>query len=59
LEDKVLKAYVRMKVKANKRNRGHKLGGVQLKPQIKDKVLVKCGHISDASQGITRKFQRT
>jgi hypothetical protein len=57
-EEKVLTAYIRMKIKENKRTKGYKQGRVKWKPQIQDKVLVKGEYMSDASQGITRKFQR-
>jgi hypothetical protein len=58
LADKLLKAYARMKLKEDKRNRKLKTGRTRWNPQLKDLVLVKCQPASDAVQGITSKFQR-
>jgi hypothetical protein len=58
LESKTLKAYARMKLRADKRKSKHRTGATKWKPQLRDKVLVKCQPTSDASQGVTGKFQR-
>jgi len=57
LQEKVLKAYVRMKEKAAKRNKRGKNSSSKWKPQVGDLVLVKC-HVSDAADSITKKFAR-
>jgi hypothetical protein len=56
--EKVLKAYARAKVKAEKRNLKRKTGKSQWLPKINDLVLVKSQLISDVVQGVTVKFQR-
>ena len=58
LQEKVLKAYVRMKEKAAKRNKRGKIGSSKWKPQVGDLVLAKCQAVSDAADGITKKFAR-
>jgi hypothetical protein len=58
LADKVLKAYARSKVKAEKRNRKRKTGRTRWRPKLDDLVLVKSQPASDAAQGIIGKFQR-
>jgi hypothetical protein len=54
----VLKAYAKMKGKAEKRKRQKGKGNFRWRPQIGDQVLVKSKPVSDASKGITGKFQR-
>jgi hypothetical protein len=56
--DKILKAYARMKVKGERRNRRRRTGKTRWKPQLEDQVLVNSQPVSDASLGITGKFQR-
>jgi hypothetical protein len=58
LADKLMKAYARMKLKAEKRNVKRRTGKTQWQPKLKELVLVKCQPVSDAVQGITGKFQR-
>jgi transposase InsO family protein len=58
LADKLLKAYARMKLKADKRNKKRKTGRTRWKPRLQELVLMKCQPVSDAVQGITSKFQR-
>jgi hypothetical protein len=58
LANKVLKAYARSKLKAEKRNRKRKSGRTRWLPKLSDLVLVKSQPISDATQGIIGKFQR-
>jgi hypothetical protein len=53
--EKVLKAYARAKVKAEKRNLKRKTGKRQWRPKLNDLVLVKSQLISDAVQGVTEK----
>jgi hypothetical protein len=57
LADKLLKAYAKMKLKAEKRNRKRRTGKTLWKPKLGGFVLVKCHPASDAAQGITTKFQ--
>jgi hypothetical protein len=56
LQKKVLKAYVRMKEKATKRNKRGKNSSSKWKPQVGDLVLSKCQAVSNAADGITKKF---
>jgi hypothetical protein len=58
LADKLLRAYARMKLKADRRKKKFKPGTTKWKPQVNDLVLVKGQPTSDASRGITGKFQR-
>jgi hypothetical protein len=58
LPTKIMKAYARMKDKAERRKRKKKPGNFRWQPQVGDKVLIKSQPISDASKGITGKFQR-
>jgi transposase InsO family protein len=58
LADKLLKAYVRSKLKAEKRNRKRKSGKSRWRPKLMDLVLVKRQPTSDAAQGVIGKFQR-
>jgi hypothetical protein len=57
LESKLIKAYARMKLRADKRQRKHRTGATKWKPQLRDKVLVKYQPISDAARGVTGKFR--
>jgi len=58
LQEKVLKAYVRMKEKAAKRNKRGKNSSLKWKPQVGDLVLAKSHAVADAANGITKKFAR-
>jgi hypothetical protein len=55
---KILKAYAKMKVKAEKRNKNKILRKSKWKHKIDDAVLVRCQPTSDASQVIIGKFHR-
>jgi hypothetical protein len=55
LASKILKAYAKMKLKAEERNRRKQSGKNKWKPKLNDLVLVKCQHTSDAAQGIMGK----
>jgi hypothetical protein len=57
LQEKVLKAYVRMKKKAAKRNE-RKGSGSKWRPQVGDLILAKCQTVSDAVYGVTKKFAK-
>ena len=57
LADKLIKAYARMKLKAEKRNIRRKTGRIQWLPKLGELVLVKSQTVSDAAQGVTAKFQ--
>jgi hypothetical protein len=48
LADKLLKAYARMKVKAEKRNRKRKTGRTQWEPHLQELVLVKCQPLANS-----------
>jgi hypothetical protein len=48
LSDKILKAYARMKLRADKRNAKRKTGKMRWQPDLKELVLVKGQPISDA-----------
>jgi hypothetical protein len=56
LEDKLLRAYAKMKIRARKRQAKRKIGRTVWQPNIGDAVLVKSQPVSDASLGITGKF---
>jgi hypothetical protein len=56
--DKVLKAYVRTIIKAEKRDLKQKTGKTKWYPKVNNLVLVKSQLLSDAVQGYTEKFQR-
>jgi hypothetical protein len=57
-QEKALKAYLKIKEKAAKRNRRRKMGKTQWNPQVGDLVLVLRQTVSDAVAGITSKFMR-
>jgi hypothetical protein len=52
-----MKPYIRMKLKAERRNLKRKTGHTQWHPTLKDLVLVKSQAASDATQGITAKLK--
>jgi hypothetical protein len=56
LEDKWLRAYARMQLKANERKR--KVGNARWKPQLNEQVLVRIQPTSDEAIYITSKFVR-
>jgi hypothetical protein len=56
--DKILKAYIRMKSKADRRNKRRKKGIHKWEPQLGDLVLSKCQPVSEAVKGVTSKFMR-
>jgi hypothetical protein len=56
LQEKITKAYTRMKEKAIKRKKKKKKGSTVREPKINEKVLLRCQHNSDAVQGVTSKF---
>jgi transposase InsO family protein len=58
LAEKLLKAYARMKLKAEKRNRNRKTGRTKWRPKVNDLVLVRSQPAADAAQGVSSKFQR-
>jgi hypothetical protein len=58
LAEKVLKAYARTTVKAEKRNLKRKTGKSQWHLMLNVLVSVKSQLIPDAVQGVTEKFQR-
>jgi hypothetical protein len=58
LSDKILKAYARMKLRADRRNEKRKTGRMRWQPKFNELVLVKCQPVADEVQGLTSKFQR-
>jgi hypothetical protein len=58
LSDKILKAYARIKLRADRRNERRKTGKTQWQPKLNELVLVKSQPVSDTVQGLTSKFQR-
>jgi hypothetical protein len=54
--EKLLKAYARMKLKAEEQNRKCKTGRTNWKPEVNDLVLVKRQPAADAAQGVSSKF---
>jgi hypothetical protein len=58
LPQKLLRAYARMKIKADQRNQKRKKGKGTWNPKLRDAVLLKCQHNSDAIHGVLGKFQR-
>jgi hypothetical protein len=58
LADRIIRAYARMKLRAEKRNSRRKTGKTRWRPQLEDLVLVKCQQVSDAILGVISKFQR-
>jgi hypothetical protein len=58
LSDKILKAYARIKLRADRRNERRKTGKTQWQPKLNELVLVKIQPVSDTVQGSTSKFQR-
>jgi hypothetical protein len=56
IEEKIRKAYVKMKKEALAREKHCKRGNSEWKPELNEKVLVKSQPISDAVKGITSKF---
>jgi hypothetical protein len=58
LPDKILKVYAKMKQRAETKRNRRKNHRREWRPNIGDQVLVRCQPASDATQGITAKFQR-
>lgn len=56
LQEKIIQAYMRMKERAAKRNKKKK--GVKWNPKVGELVLAKCQPVSDAVEGITKKFSK-
>jgi len=56
--DKVLGAYLRMKLKAGRRKKCQKRGQHEWKPQVGDLVLCRCQPVSEVAKGVTSKFTR-
>jgi hypothetical protein len=58
LAEKVMRAYLRMRLKADKRKERRKRGKHEWAPQVGDLVLCRCRSISEAAKGETSKFKR-
>ena len=58
IQDKIAKAYERMKQRARDKKNKRKHGNVTWKPRVDDKVLVRIQPSSDAIGGVTGKFIR-
>ena len=56
LDEKLERAFLRMKSKAANRERKRKNGNSNWNPELGDKVLVKGQNQSDAAKGVTDKF---
>ena len=56
IDEKIRKAYVKMKKRAMAREIRRKRGNAEWNPELNEKVLVKTQPISDAVRGITSKF---
>ena len=56
IEEKIRRAYVKMKKRALAREKRCKRGNWEWKPELNEKVVVKTQPISDAVRGITSKF---
>jgi hypothetical protein len=54
-EEKIRRAYVKMKKRAMAREKRRKRGNAEWNPELNEKVLVKTRPISDAVRGITSK----
>jgi hypothetical protein len=59
LSDKVLRAYLRMKLKADRRKKHQKRGQNEWKPQVCHLVLSQYQPVSEAAKGVTSKFMRS
>jgi hypothetical protein len=58
IQEKIAKAYERMRQQAHKRKNKRKHGNENWKPKIHDKILVRTQPNSDAIAGVTGKFIR-
>jgi hypothetical protein len=58
LEETLIMAYAKMRLRAEKRYNKGKKSKRRWKPKLQEQVLVKCQPMSDTVQGITGKFQR-
>jgi hypothetical protein len=59
IQEKIAKAYERMKQRTHDRKNKRKLGNATWKPRVRDKVLVRTQPSSDAIAGVTGKFIRS
>ncbi|PNF35650.1 hypothetical protein B7P43_G17966 [Cryptotermes secundus] len=57
LESKTLKACARMKLRANDKRNKSKTGTTKWRPQLNERVLLRCQPTSDVAQGVIGKFQ--
>jgi hypothetical protein len=57
LANKILKAYARMKLRADKRNARRKTVTTRWQPQLQETVPVRCQPVSDAAHGVISKFK--
>jgi hypothetical protein len=58
IQEKIAKAYERLKTRAHDRKNKRKHGNATWKPKVHDKVLVRSQPSSDAIAGVTGKFIR-
>jgi hypothetical protein len=56
--DKELRAYLRLRLKADRRRERRKKGNFKWAPQVGDMVLCRCKPLSEAAKGVTSKFKR-
>jgi hypothetical protein len=55
-EEKIRRAYLKMKKKAIAREKCRKRGNAEWKPELNERVLIRTQPMSDAVRGITSKF---
>jgi hypothetical protein len=58
LSDKVLRAYLRMRMRADRRKKRQRKGKHEWAPKVGDLVLSRCQPLSEAAKGVTSKFMR-
>jgi hypothetical protein len=56
IEEKIRRAYLKMKKRAMARKKRRKRGNAEWKPELHEEVFVKTQLMSDAVRGITSKF---
>jgi hypothetical protein len=58
LEEKVLRAYTKLKLRAEERKKKRKTGITRWEPKLQDKILLRSQPVSNAAEGVTSKFMR-
>jgi transposase InsO family protein len=57
-EDKLLRAYAKLKLKAHERKKRRKIGTTKWEPKVNDQILLRIQPTSDAARAISSKFVR-